>query len=88
MPRKRKAPRTACKWKCCACTKPPSKPAETLPLSEEEQQKLANWQASLETHHAPEQLQVAREKAGKISSAALRAAVLEACERYAKKAAA
>lgn len=67
--------------------KPPSKPAETLPLSEEEQQKLANWQASLETHHAPEQLQVAREKAGKISSAALRAAVLDACEKWAKAAA-
>lgn len=60
---------------------------ETLPLSEDEAQKLANWEAGLETHHAPEQLQVAREKAAKISSAALKVKVLDAIERWAKAAA-
>lgn len=60
---------------------------ETLPLSEDEAQKLANWEAGLETHHAPEQLQVAREKAAKISSAALKAQVMGAIERWAKAAA-
>lgn len=59
----------------------------TLPLSEEDAQKLANWQASLETHHAPEQIQVARDKAARISSAALKAAVMAAIERWAKAAA-
>lgn len=59
----------------------------TLTLSDEEAQKLANWEASLETHHAPEQLQVAREKAAKISSAALKAQVMGAIERWAKSAA-
>lgn len=66
---------------------PKPKPSETLPLSEEEQQKLANWQAGLETHHAPEQLQVARDKASKIGSGALRASVLDAIEKWAKAAA-
>lgn len=56
-------------------------------ISDEEAQKLANWEASLETHHAPEQLQVAREKAAKISSAALKAHVMGAIERWAKSAA-
>lgn len=69
-------------------SKPKAKQApRTLPLSPEEEQKLANWEAGLETHHAPEQLQVAREKAAKISSAALKAQVMGAIERWAKAAA-
>lgn len=67
--------------------KPEPKPSPaTLPLSDEEQQKVANWEASLETHHSPEQLAVARDKARDIRSAALKAAVMAVIERWAKAA--
>ena len=82
------ADRNSTKPKPQPARKPEPKPAPaTLPLlSDEEQQKLANWEASLETHHSPEQLAVARDKAGAIRSAVLKAAVMAVIERWAKAA--
>lgn len=71
-----------------AAQKPQPKPApKTLPLSEEEEHKLANWLASLENRHGAEDLAIARKAADKLTSAVLKAKVLDAIERYAKRAA-
>jgi metallo-beta-lactamase family protein len=73
-------------------TKPAQKakaePPVTLPLSEDEQHKLANWELGLETKHTPEDIARARKTASALTSAALKAAVMDAIERYAKRAAA
>lgn len=73
-------------------TKPAQKakaePPATLPLSEDEEHKLANWLASLEIRHGAEDLAIARKAADKLTSAVLKAKVLDAIERYAKRAAA
>lgn len=68
--------------------KPPNNPPATLPLTEDDQQKLANWEASLETKHSPEDIARARKNASVLQSAALKAAVMDAIERHAKRSAA
>lgn len=61
--------------------------SETLPLSEEEQHRLANWLASLEGRHGTEDLAIARKAADKLTPGALKAKVMDAIEKWAKAAA-